>query len=170
MEFVRVLFSTHSPSVALRRQLPPGGSLMLVPFGGPNIVRPAEETQKASLLAREAFSFFCLSFLSVLFSAALEAVDQNHRRHRDRCRGKQRRRPGENQRPYGLSRLWLRIGFGLGFGLGFRLCLGLGFKLGFKLGVGICLNLGLGLCVRVGAGFSHPFLPLPYHSHSSSKS
>ena len=33
MEFVLVLFCTHSPSVALRRQLPPGGSLKLVPLG-----------------------------------------------------------------------------------------------------------------------------------------
>ena len=40
LEFVLVLFNTRSPSVALRRQLPPGGSLKLVPLGRANTVRP----------------------------------------------------------------------------------------------------------------------------------
>ena len=40
LEFVLTLFCTHSPSVALRRQLPPGGSLKLVPLGRANTVRP----------------------------------------------------------------------------------------------------------------------------------
>ena len=40
LEFVRALFCTHSPSVALRRQLPLGGSLKLVPLGRANTVRP----------------------------------------------------------------------------------------------------------------------------------
>ena len=40
LEFARAPFCTRSPSVALRRQLPPGGSLKLVPLERANTVRP----------------------------------------------------------------------------------------------------------------------------------